>query len=250
MNPVLALAALVVVGAAIVAVSAREARTVVLALAVVLLVSPVIADPIAAPVGLAARLVGAILAGYLLWIAARDDASMKLAHAPTGGSRIGWPAEFLVAAAASVVGMSAHGLGAPAGGPVIASAAGFAVAALAVLPVLTGRDVLRVAIGCLLLLDAGLLVRTALGGTPGPLEQLLVALLLVTVAACAAALGRAARLDPPGGFDYATEAPIRVRRGPDAHPLPESERDHPGGVAGARGLDERVRPRDPSPPRP
>ncbi len=57
-NPILALAAIVVVGAAVVAVSAREARIVVLALAVVLLVSPVVADPLAAPVGLAARLVG------------------------------------------------------------------------------------------------------------------------------------------------------------------------------------------------
>lgn len=233
MNPILALAAAIVIGAAVVAVSAREARIVVLALAVVLLVSPVIADPVAVPVGLAARLVGAILAGYLLWIAARDDTTVRLSHAPTGGSRIGWPAEFLMAAAASVVGMSAHGLGAPAGGPVIASAAGFAVAALAMLPVLTGRDVLRVAIGCLLLIDGGLLVRAALGGTPGPLEQLLVALALVTVAACAAAMGRAARQDPPGGFDYATEAPIRVRRAPDAHPL-----------------DERERPREPAPPRP
>jgi hypothetical protein len=223
-NPVLALLAVAIIGAAVVAVSSREARTAVLALAVVLLLTPVIADPMAEPVGLAARLVGAILAGYLLWIAARDDPSVRLAHAPTGGSRIGWPAEFLVAAAASVVGMSAHGLGAPAGGPVIASAAGFAVAALAVLPILTGRDVLRVAIGCLLLLDAALLVRTALGGTPGSLEQLLSAYLLVTVAACAAAMGRAARLDPPGGFDYASDPPLRVHRPADAHPLDDRER--------------------------
>lgn len=224
MNPILALISIVVVGAAVVAVSGREARTVVLALAVVLLLTPAIADPVAQPVGLAARLVGAILAGYLLWIAARDDPSVRLAHAPTGGSRIGWPAELLVAAAASVVGMSAHGLGAPAGGPVIASAAGFAVAALAVLPILTGRDVLRVAIGCLLLLDAALLVRTALGGTAGSLEHLLSAFLLVTVAACAAAMGRAARLDPPGGFEYATDAPLRVRRPADAHRLDDRDR--------------------------
>lgn len=248
MNPILTLAAIVVVGAAVVTVSGREARIVVLALAVVLLVSPVIAEPMADPIGLAARLVGAILASYLLWITARDDASTRVAHAPTGGSRIGWPAEFLVAAAASVVGMSAHGLGAPAGGPIIASAAGFAIAAIAVLPVLTGRDVLRVAIGCLLLIDAGLLVRSALGGTPGSLEQLLVALLLVTVAACAAAMGRAARLDPPGGFDYASEAPTRLRRPPDAHPLDERA---PGErPRGEHPLGRRARPRDPAPPRP
>lgn len=225
MNPIVALAALVVVLAGVTAVSAREARTVVLAVAVALMVSPVVADPVAAPVGLASRLIGAILAGYLLWIVARDDVTVRIAHAPTGGSRIGWPAELLVAAAAGVVGFGSHGLGAAAGGPAIASAAGFAVAALAVLPVLTGRDVLRVAVGCLLLIDAGLLVRAALGGTPGPFEALLSAVLLVAVAGCAAALGRAARLDPPGGFDYAPEGPGRLRRAPDAHPI--DERDGP-----------------------
>lgn len=247
MNPIVAIAAIVVVGAAVVAVSARDARTVVLALAVALLVSPVIADPLTAPVGLAARLVGAILGAYLLWIAARDDASVRQAHAPTGGSRIGWPAEFLVAVSAAIVGMSAHGLGAPAGGPALASAVGFAVAALAVLPVLTGRDVLRVAIGCMLLLDAGLLVRTALGGTPGPMEQLLAAVLLVGVAGCAAALGKAARLDPPGGFDYAPEGPVRVRRAPDAHPL--DDLDGPGDAPDARP-DSRPDPRSSPRPRP
>ncbi len=224
MNPIVALAATVVVLAGVTAISTREARTAILAVAVVLLVSPIVADPVAAPVGLAARLIGAILGGYVLWIAARDDASVRIVHAPTGGSRIGWPAELLVAASAAVVGFGSHGLGAAAGGPAIASAAGFAVAALAVLPVLTGRDVLRVSVGCLLLIDAGLLVRAALGGTPGQLEQLLSTILLVAVAGCAAALGRAARLDPPGGFDYAPEGPTRLRRAPDAHRLEEAER--------------------------
>ncbi len=228
MNPILAAAALLVISGSVVAVSGRDARTVLLALAVVLLVSPVVAEPVADPVGLAARLLGAILATYLLWVAARDDRSARLAHASTGGSRIGWPAEMLVATAASIVGFFAHGLGAPAGGPALASAAGFAVAALAVLPVLTGRDVLRVGIGCLLLLDSGLLVRSALGGTPGPLEQLLVTLLLISVAAVVAALGRSARLDPPGGFDLAPETPVRTRRAPDAHLLGRTPENEPG----------------------
>jgi hypothetical protein len=47
---------------------------------------------------------------------------------------------------------------------------------------------------------------------------------LVTVAACAAAMGRAARLDPPGGFDYASDPPLRVHRPADAHPLDDRER--------------------------
>ena len=44
-------------------------------------------------------------------------------------------------------------------------AAGFALAALAVVPVATGRDVLRIGIGLFLLLQAALLVRVGLGGT-------------------------------------------------------------------------------------
>ena len=74
---------------------------------------------------------------------------------------------------AAVVGYGSQGLGAPAAGPELAAAAGFALAALAVLPVVTGRDILRVGIGLMLLLSGALLVRTNLGGTPDPLEQLI-----------------------------------------------------------------------------
>ena len=73
---------------------------------------------------------------------------------------------------AAVVGYGSQGLGAPAAGPDLAAAAGFALAALAVLPVVTGRDILRVGIGLMLLLSGALLIRTSLGGTPDPLEQL------------------------------------------------------------------------------
>ena len=75
MNPILAVVAVAVVAGAVIAVSAREARIVVLALAATLILSPLLADPIAAPVGLAARLIGSILAVYLLWIAIRDRLS-------------------------------------------------------------------------------------------------------------------------------------------------------------------------------
>ena len=164
MNPILAGVALAVIAGATVAVSVRDARVTVLAIAVVLLASAALADPIADPVGLAARAIGAILAAYLLWIAARDQPTSGLPAAPTEGSRIGWPAEILIAGAAAIVGFAVDGLGAPALGPSLASAVGFAVAALAVAPVLTGRDVFRVGLGLLLLMDAALLVRTALGG--------------------------------------------------------------------------------------
>ena len=136
---------------------------------------------------------------------------------------IGWPTELLLAAAAAVVGYASHGLGAAAGGPAIASAAGFAVAAIAVLPVLTGRDVLRVAVGCLLLIDAGLLVRAALGGTPGPLEQLL------SASPAGRRRGLRGRARPSGAAGSARRLRLCARRprapAPDAGRPPIDERE-------------------------
>lgn len=219
MNPILAMVALAVVGGAVAVVAARDTRTVVLALAVTLVASPLLADPLATPLGLAARLVGAILATYLLWVVARERGGVGMLPSPTGGSRIGWPAEILVAAGAGVVGFAAHGLGAPAGGPPLVSAAGFAVAALAVVPVVSGRDVIRVGTGLLLLIDAALLVRSALGGTPGDLEQLITAAMLIVLAGAVAALAANARADGAGGYAFSDPTRARVRREPDAHPL-------------------------------
>ena len=132
MNPILAVLALAVIGGAVVVVAARDTRTVLLALTVTLVASPLLTDPLASPLALAARFVGAVLAAYLLWVVAREHVETGTLASPTGGSRIGWPAEVLLGAAAAVVGYTAHGLGAPADGPALASAAGFAVAALAV----------------------------------------------------------------------------------------------------------------------
>ena len=219
MNPILALVAVAVIGGAVVVVAARDARTVSVALALTLVASPLLADPLATPLGLAARLVGAILATYLLWMVVRQNRTVGMLPSPTSGSRIGWPAEILVAAAAAVVGFAAHGLGAAAAGPPLASAAGFAVATLAVVPVATGRDAIRVGTGLVLLVDAALLVRCALGGTPGDLEQLLAAGMLVAVAGAAAALAANARADGTGGFAFSDSTTGRVRREPDAHPL-------------------------------
>lgn len=230
MNPILAVVALAVVAGAVIAVSAREARVAVLALAATLILSPLLADPIATPVGMAARLVGSLLAAYLLWIAVRERMPSAPLAAPaalgatTGGSRIGWPAEVLVAAAAAVVGFAGHGLGAPAPGPALASATGFALAALAMAPLLTGRDLLRLGVGLFLLLNAGLIVRVALGGTPGALEQLVTSGALVALGGTLAALTVAARSDGPGGLDLAVEVSMRARRGTDARAVDAASR--------------------------
>lgn len=222
MTQLLAIVALAVVGGAVIVVASRDTRTVLLALAVTLVATPLVADPLATPLGLAARLVGAILASYLLWVVARDRFTGDSIASPTGGSRIGWPAEVLLAAGAAVVGYAAHGLGAAAHGPALASAAGFAVAALAVAPVATGHDVIRVGTGLLLLIDAALLVRGALGGTPGDVEQLVTAAMLIVLAAAVAALAANARADGPGGYQFSDPTGVRARREPDAHPLEPS----------------------------
>ena len=203
MNPALAGVALAVVIGAVFAASAHRARAAILGLVVTLVGAPAIADPPAEALGLAARLVGALLAGYLLWIATRGH------NVRTAGSRVGWPTEGFVAAAAAVVGYGSHGLGAPAAGPALASAAGFALAAIAVLPVVTGRDVLRVGLGLSLLLSGALLVRVGIGGTPDAFEQVLTAVLVATLGGAVAVLAAAAHADGPGGFEMSAATPHR-----------------------------------------
>jgi hypothetical protein len=212
-NPALAGVALAVVIGAVMAGSARNARTAIFGLVITMVGAPLIADPPAEPLALAARLVAAVLAGYLLWVATRGD------RVRTGGSLVGWPTDAFLAAAAAVVGYGSHGLGAPAEGPPIAAAAGFALAALAILPVVTGRDILRIGLGLNLLLGGALLVRTSLGGTPDPLEQLLTTGLVATLGGAVAILAIATRSDGKAGFELSADVPRRSGHGADAHPV-------------------------------
>jgi hypothetical protein len=211
-NPALAGVALAVVLGALMAGSARTARTAILGLVVTMVSAPVLADPLPGSLGLAARLVAAILAGYLLWVATRGP------RLRTGGSLVGWPTDAFLAAAAAVVGYGSHGLGAPAAGPALASAAGFALAALAIVPIATGRDVLRVGIGLGLLIAGALLVRTGVGGTPDALEELLTAGLVATLGGAVAILAIAARTDGRADFEMSTITPRRTSHAADGHP--------------------------------
>lgn len=221
MNPALAGVALAVIIGAIVAVSARDARTAVLGLAVALIAAPAMADPITATSGMAARVVAALLAVYLLWIAVRDG------EAGTGGTSIGWAAEVALAAAAAVVGYDQHGLGAQGLGPAVAQAAGFALAALAVLPLVTGRDVIRVGVGLLLLMQGALLVSVGLDGTPSALAELVTAGLVVGLGGAVAVLATAARRDGTEGFALTADAVPLVRRGTDERRAPRRSRPAP-----------------------
>jgi hypothetical protein len=212
MNPALAGVALAVVLGGVVASSARNARSAILGLLVSLLFGAFLADPTAQPLGLAARLVAAVLAGYLLWIASRGSGVW------TGGSRLGWPAEVLVASAATAVGYGSHGLGAPALGPDVAQAAGFALAALSITAIANGRDVVRLGMGLLLLANGAILVRTALGGTPEPLEEVVIAGMIAALGGAIAVLAMSARAEGVD-FELVTDRSARARRLPDAHPI-------------------------------
>jgi hypothetical protein len=216
-NPALAGVALAVVLGAVVAGSARNARTAVLGLIVALIGASFVADPLPDTLALAGRLVGATLGGYLLWVVGRGTDTRT--EPRTSGSRLGWPTEAVIAAAAATVGFGSHGLGAPATGPAIAQAAGFALAALAVAPILNGRDVLRVGIGLNLLICGSILARTGLGGTPDALEQLVIAGLLAVLGGAVAALAAAAHGDGLPDFDLDLATGERPRRPPDAHPI-------------------------------
>ena len=156
MNPILAGVALVVTAGAVTAISAREARAALVGLAIALVASPFLGDPLPQVSTLAMRVVGAALAAYLLR-AALEAAHPLPARGPRlpGGSRIGWPAEALIAVAAWVVAvylanglasMASTGPGRPAGDllgmltpAAVATAAGLASIVVGIVPALGGQ---------------------------------------------------------------------------------------------------------------
>jgi hypothetical protein len=190
-NPALAGVALAVVAGGIVAVSAHDARTVVLGLAIALILSPIVAEPIPDAVGLGARWVGAVLASYLMWVAARGH------RAGTTGSLVGWPTEVFLAIAAAAVGYGSHGLYATGTGPAAAAAAGCALCALAVVPIVNGRDILRISVGLGLLLTGAGMIVTGATGAPTSFEQLLMAGLIATFGGAIALLITSTRAVEP-----------------------------------------------------
>jgi hypothetical protein len=236
MNPALAGIAIVVVAGAVLAVSSREPRAVVLGILVVLLGSPLIASPWPDPPAILARVAAALLAARLLLAGLRGD------DLTTTGSRSGWPAEALLAAAAAIAGFASHGLGATGLGPAEAQAAGFALGALAAAPLLVGRDALRLGVGAVLLLQGALLVRQALDAPATDGEQLVYAFLTVALGGAVAVIATAARA--AGGLDVVDEATAfgsRARRRPDAHRPTEREleRDRTrDGASTGRGVPE------------
>jgi hypothetical protein len=214
----LAAVAVAIVAGGVIAVSAREARVGVLGLTLCAVTVPLMGGALPEPLPLAARLVAAILAGYLLWMAVRRQPV-------TRGSTLGWPVEALLATAAGVAGFAALGFAGPAGGPPEAEATAFALAALAIGPLLVGRDILRLAIGLVLGVLAGSVGRVALMGSPSPLEQLVLAGLTVAVAGAAGTIAR-------GSIRAGSGLELHLLRRPAAGPAGAAG---PGGPAGGEG---------------
>jgi hypothetical protein len=186
MHPVLAVIAMVCAAAAVFAMTSRDARTSLAALLLALVSAPVIADPVPGPLPLAARLVGAVLAAFLVRVALRATPAL------TEGTRIGWSTLGLATAAGFVAGYSTHGIAGQPSGPAEAQAAGFALLILAAGPLLAGRDVYRAGIASLLAVTGADLLRVAVGGTPSALEQVAMSVLIVAVGGATAILCNAA----------------------------------------------------------
>ena len=210
MSPFQLGAALVALAGAILALSTRDVRLALGGLVVTLSAATLVADPLPSPLAVAIRLVAALLGAEFVLIALRGrvDQASSPALGPVG--------PLLAAIAAFVVGYATSGVGSPAAGPPEATAAGFGLMALAVGPLLLGRDALRVGLGLALLVTATELVRAGLAGTPGGLEQLATAALTLAVLGATAVLCTSA-LATSGDLSIAERLPRTTLF--EAHPL-------------------------------
>lgn len=218
MSPGLAAVAVGIVASALVAVSVREARAAVLGIALTLVLTPVLTASPDSLLPLAARIVAALLAAYVLSIAARGEGMS------TGGSSLGWPVEAVAAGAAGVAGFAAGDVGAATIGPPEALGAAFALLVLAAGPVVRARDTIRLTIGLILIVQATSLLRSSLAGSPSALEEAGWALLVAAVAGGGALVAIAGR-SVTGSLELAELGRVGVRvRQPDAHPIQVQER--------------------------
>jgi hypothetical protein len=215
MTPALAIVAVAITIGAVLATGARETRTALFGVAVALVTAPFLADPFPLPLTLAARVVGAALAAYLLRAAATsavDPSDAASSSAIRTGSPLGWPAEGLFATIAWVVGLNiAAGLATltasgPTGNPLsltslvtpsgLAAGSGLALIVVGLVPAIAGSDELRAGIGALILIQGVILFGTGVAGAPGDLEQLATVALLVGAAIATSMIVSATRRGP------------------------------------------------------
>ena len=176
-------AAVAAVAGGVIAIAARDGRIVALGLVLAMVATPLVSAPEPPALAVAFRTLGAVLAGYLLWVAARAESIYG------EGSGIGPVAEIAAAVAAFCVGWQNAAVAAfcvgwlvvpvkPMAGPVAAQAAGVSLVVLAIAP-LTGRNVLRVGAGFAILTLGLSLLLEAWVAPASALEEIVVMALLI-----------------------------------------------------------------------
>jgi hypothetical protein len=200
-TPLLVAAGVLVAIGAAVTTGARDARIASLGLAVMLAASPFVADPLPESPALGFEVVAGILAAFIVFVAAR--------HVRDGAApALGLPATVGAAAAGFAVGIGATAVALPRLGPDAALAAGLAALAVAVGPIAIPRDAFRLGSALIVLTGAGMLLLTALSGTPGSLTGMLAGIALVALAASVAVLVRMT-VGAAGGTPSRTDGPDR-----------------------------------------
>jgi hypothetical protein len=233
-TPVLVIVAGLAVVGGVVAAAAPNPRHATLGAFAAILLAGLVADPLPSVAALVARIAGAALAGWVVWVAVRTapatGAHTALGWPGAGGAAvaafaIGWLAATAFAGALADAGAAAGDiLGQTlAGGSLVDRAAIGAAAALGVLaaaPVIVPRDGHRMGLGVLLLLAAGSLVATALGTAPDDTLELAVALLTALTGAAIATV-TAAMLRTGGDLvlrdALAREPAVHHRTADEAH---------------------------------
>ena len=223
MNLALAAVALAVGAGAVAAVSSRDARTALLGLAAVLVGASLLADPLPAPATLGVRIVAALLAIAILRSVAPEPEADGRRESAGQGSRLGWPAESLLAIGAGLGG-GGIALGVASGGEfgagptdaaaisatVLITASAMVLLALGFGPAWSGETGIRRAIGLVLVSQGVVLLRVGLAGPPVELEQVAIAALILGTTIAGAALawaGGTATADRPGGDRPSADRP-------------------------------------------
>lgn len=220
MNLALVAVVLAIGGGAVVAVSTRDGAAAAIGLAVSLVASALLAEPLPPAAVLGVRVVAALLVATLIRSAMRSGARQP--------SPVGWPSEAFLATAGAVAGLgiavglatvaAASGVqigpggGEPGAGPLdtgsaaltsmaLTTAAGTSLFVLGLAPFIHGQPGARRAIGLVLVTQAVLLLRIGIAGPAVELEEIARAALLVVAGATGAALARAAAASRPGRVD-------------------------------------------------
>ena len=208
MNPALVAIVLAIGAGAVLAVSTRDGAAAAIGVAIALVASALLVEPLPSAAVLGVRVVAALLVATLIRSAMRTG--------PRQPSPLGWPSEALLATAGAVAGLGiAVGLasvaaaggaeigqpvGGQAGGPgsvdgggaltamALITAAGTSLLVLAIAPTVHGMPGPRRAIGLVLLTQAVLLLRVGIAGPALELEEIARAALLVVAGATGAAL--------------------------------------------------------------